>query len=480
MAIYSQKTSSARKSCASTRSEIYTTKPPRLLSTSTSFESNPEDFTAGTTPALTVKGTVHPLHSQFSGGSSARARSIALISGHHTEKFGEQPDIDNKYATQSIQLTTPSEYSETPNHLATRSQESSTQLMKRLDEVASLQKDISARRIHARDLRSVLRQSRGKEEQMRQALRSTLDLIGSQEIEIHTQCVPLAANNTILKLQEAMISYQTMEKRYNDIEDRLGKEEYHLDQRLAQISRSMNKAVILMAQQEQRSGTTSGSDSNYASSVHHAPHEDTKKALHAQADYDALIENANMVRERLEDLELTHLSLIEQQRFNEPECLALDNSAELFLDKYEDEKDDLEEELNAALVEIELHSDPGKPYETAVSDEEWRDMLEEYLPDPPEEQPPPDLLRASPLEDRSPFFETARPMPWNKSNFVNHWLLYRLRHSAVEILNFKNQPELLDLLEQGCDRDSISEMAMSLWFEDGVSGMENLKSNSGV
>ncbi|KAJ5221577.1 uncharacterized protein N7469_010464 [Penicillium citrinum] len=423
---------------------------------------------------------IHQLRTQAPEVSPLRIRSTASIPGHNTEEPSEQPIINSKYATQLGYATTPSEYPQASNHLPVREQGNSTPLAKLLEEVTILQKDVSARRMYVTHLRNALRQSREREQHMRQALRSTLDIIIPGDAGLHTQCVPPAVNNAILNLQVAMRSYQTMEVEYNGTEERLSKEEYHLDQQLTQLSHCLHNVAISITQQEQHSGTTSNNGSNYASSVQYAPHNDTKNALPEQEEYAILIQNANIIRERLEELEIKNLNLIEQQRLKAAEDLILDNEADLFFDIYEDEKEDLEEDLKTALVKIDQHPDHRKPRETAVSDEKWRDMLEEYLPDPPEDQPSPDILRASPLEDRSPFFETARPLPWNKSNFVNNWLLYRLRHSALEILNFKNQPELLGLLERGWDRDSISEMAMGLWFEDGAAKLEKARSNSGV
>lgn len=98
-----------------------------------------------------------------------------------------------------------------------------------------------------------------------------------------------------------------------------------------------------------------------------------------------------------------------------------------------------------------------------MTDNEWRDLLKEYLPDDSKDQPP-DPLRASKLDDRSLFFGTARPLSLNKSAFVNYWPLYRLRHSAIELVQFKSQPELVHLTGKGWDGNSISQMAMRFWY----------------
>ena len=62
-------------------------------------------------------------------------------------------------------------------------------------------------------------------------------------------------------------------------------------------------------------------------------------------------------------------------------------------------------------------------------------------------------------------------MPLNKFTFVNRWLLHQLRHSRFEVLQFKTDPGLMGLVDEGWDGDSISQMALMLWFRDETNGM---------
>lgn len=331
-------------------------------------------------------------------------------------------------------------------------------LAKLLDEVVTFQEDVSTQRFHARDLRNALRHKREEEDDMRLALRNKLNLISPQAV--HTEAATI--NKAVEDLQAVTASYLVLESEYHKVEDGLGQQEYNLDKCVTRLTGILRKQVTSLNQQHHDIYSDSGSLAHYASTGN------PNRVSPEMAEYLSLVGDARMLRERLGELEMEYMDLIDQQQVREYMGLALDHNAQLFLDQYEDERGDIEEKLSAVLTRLDNHSEHKRPCGDAITDEQWRNMLKEYLPTPPEDQPPPDPLRASGLDDRAPFFETARPLPLNKSNFVNHWLLYRLRHSAVEILQFKSQPELLNLVEDGWDRDSISQMAMRLWYQDGT------------
>jgi hypothetical protein len=256
------------------------------------------------------------------------------------------------------------------------------------------------------------------------------------------------------------------------VEDALEQKEQDLDKHMADLTGILRKEGTLLAQEKH------DIDVHSDSSVHHnVPAKDTHDFSPEAAEYISLVEDARVLRKRLEKLtrgETEYMKIVDQQKFRGQNGLPLDNNAQLFLEQYEDERNDIEEGLNETHLRLENHPGRKLPQDdiVVVTDDEWRDLLKEYLPDYTKDQPSPDPLRASKLDDRSPFFETARPLPLNKSNFVNHWLLYRLRHSAIEVLQFKSQPELVDLMEKGWDGDSISQMAMRLWYEDGTTKVE--------
>jgi hypothetical protein len=80
----------------------------------------------------------------------------------------------------------------------------------------------------------------------------------------------------------------------------------------------------------------------------------------------------------------------------------------------------------------------------------------------------------SEIEVHSPFFETVDPRPIDKATFIDRWLLHRLRHSRIEVLQFKSHPNLLELVARGCDGNRISQMALTLWFQDGSARIKPL------
>lgn len=421
-------------------------------------------------PVSTATETLQPNSRWVSDESPPKTTSTAPLYEYPAEEvMYSDLDLNTRiHETQFRQSSTPFQQSYLPHDLPANVQHNGAHLAAILDKVAALQDDVSVQRSHARNFRNTLRYKREQENQIRLSLQNNLDSIRPEDV--HTEY--LGINHTIENLQAATASYLGLEAEYQKVENALEQKEQDLDRHTALLTGILRKEAMLLAQEQY--------DIDFHSylPVHHSrPAEDTHDLISPEiAGYTSLVEDARGLRTRLEEPtrdETEYMKIIDQQKVRGQNSLPLDNDAQLFLEQHEDRKSDIKEQFNATHLRLENYSVRKLPHEdtVAVTDDEWRDLLKKYLPDYSEDQPP-DLLRASKLDDRSPFFETARPLPLNKSNFVNHWLLYRLRHSAIEILQFKSQPELVDLMDKGWDGNSISQMAMRLWYEDGTTKVE--------
>ena len=337
-----------------------------------------------------------------------------------------------------------------------------------LKDVINIHEEVATKRYQARDLRHALRHKRDEEDDRRVALRNRLNLLSPETV--HGESLDI--NGAIENLQAVTASYLLLEAEYHKFEDDLGQREYILDRHMRRLKRTLREQAPAGTQQNYH--VESGSDS----STDDIPTDNGNQLSPQAADYLSCVGEVRMLRERLSDLETEYLTIIDQRHLRERIGLDLNAEALEFLDRYEDETAQAETELELALHRVRTHPEHKAHPGSEDEDEDWQQGLEGFLPKPPDNEPPPDPLRTSGFEDRSPFFESAQPVPLNKATFVNRWILHQLRHSRFEILRFKSHPELLDLADRGWDRDSISQMALMLWFQDETAKMVQLRSNS--
>lgn len=360
-----------------------------------------------------------------------------------------------------------SQHSRLGDHAAAPAQDDSGKLTRLLNEALKLHEDVSTKRYRARDLRNTLRQKREEEHDLRMALRNTLNLVSPDNVHSESGAI----NNAIQNLQTVTNSYLVLEEEYHRFEDELGEREYLMEKRMNRLNSVLHKQIPSLARQARDMDTDSDPSSDYTSAGE-------REISPGEAEYLSLVGDARMLRERLALLEGEYLALIDQRELRERMGMSLDTEALAFLDRYEEEKAQIESELDLALRRIQAHREHNKDPTPTILDSQWQEALKAYLPEPPKDQPPRDLLCISELADRSPFFHSPRSVSMNKAAFINNWLLHRLRHSRMEILRFKSRPELIDLAQQGWDGDAISQMALTLWFHDETAQMVRLRSNS--
>lgn len=332
----------------------------------------------------------------------------------------------------------------------------------------TIHEEVATKRFQALDMRHALRHKRDLEDDRRVALRNRLNLVSPETVQEEVG----ALNAAIEDLEVATASYRALETEYHELEDDLGQQEYILDKRMRKLRKELRKQAPVITQQIYNIDSDSGSSADYTSTG-------PGNQLSPQAaEYLSCVGDVRMLRERLSELESEYLSIIDQRDLRERLGISLDIEALNFLDRYEDEISQIEAELERALDRARCHPGHKNSPDAEVLEDDWLQILNDILPEPPDDEPPPDPLLITELEDRSPFFESARPVTLNKAIFVNRWILHRLRHSKLEILNFQSRPELLDLKNDVWDRDTVSKMALMLWFRDETMKMKQLGSHS--
>lgn len=452
------------------RSEIYVPKCPSIGS---SFDQGNGVYKGAILLSSTGSGTLQSISPLPSEPSLPRTTSTAPVYGVKTteEKGGcddvasiSRPLIKDQ---QRGRLPSSPQHSCFGDHAAASARDNSAKLTNLLDEVVNLHEEVSTKRYRARDLRHTLRQKREEEHDLRMALRNALNLVSPDSV--HNEA--LAISNAIEDLQTATNAYLVLQEEYHRFEDELGEQEYLLEKRMRRLNASLRKRIPSLTRPDRDIDPDLDSSSDYAS-------DDEIDISPNEAEYLSLVGDVRMLRERLAELEGEYLALIDQRKLRERMGISLDAEALAFLDSYEDEKAQIETELDLALRRVQTHPEHTKEPTPAALDAQWQEVLEAYLPEPPEDQPPPDRLCISEFDDRSPFFESARPFSIDKAAFINKWLLHRLRHSRMEVLRLKSQPALTDLIHQGWDADTISQMALMLWFRDETAQMVRLGSNS--
>ncbi|KAJ5189089.1 hypothetical protein N7491_005412 [Penicillium cf. griseofulvum] len=346
--------------------------------------------------------------------------------------------------------------------------DTSAKVAKLIGEVLSAHEDVSVKRYRIREMRHMLRQKRDEEDDVRVALQSKLNLITAE----HVLEDITAINHTISDLQVVTSSYFIFENEYQRQEEELAQLEYDYDRRLESLHTIFKNQGGSLAHLQPVNSDPKSSSADYTSDY-------GDQVLPQVADYLSMIGEARILAERLAQLETEYLVLVDQRELRERVGIPLDSAALNFLLRYQNEKNKIETELEITRRNVESHPEHLN-LSAQIEEDNEEEMIQHFMPEIPEDPTYNDPLHSSEYEDLSPFFASAHPHPINKGNFVNRWLLHRLRHSRVEIMRFKSAPELIDLDNKGWGSDNISKMAMMLWFQDGAASMEHIRSQSAM
>ncbi|KAJ5168396.1 uncharacterized protein N7482_003990 [Penicillium canariense] len=460
-----------------TRSEVYARNsnpnPNPTLGDSSPVQWGPRWSNDDRVLSSTASGTLQPVSPHLSGASPPRTTFTAPIFGiNEAEDGGPSGNFGNDSKARNIEnqrnQSLPSSQHSYPLENGPPACDNSVKLTELLKEVVTLQEEVAFTRVRARDFRRALRHKREEEDDLRLALRNRLNLIAPDAMHEELTTIHIA----IQELQAVTEAYQVLESDYHKFEDELGQRESSLDKRMTRLNHILRKHASLITQQPDAIDSDSDvlPDSLSTGNVN--------QLSPKVAEYLSLVGEVRMLRDRRSELESEYLNLIDQRELRERIGISLDHEALAFLAGYNEERAKTEAELDMALRRAKAHPEHNNHDEAAGLDEQWKLVVKDFLPTSPEDQPLQDPLRMTEFEDRSPFFEERRAVPLNKTTFVNRWLLHRLRHSSFEMLRYKSDPELLDLMGQGWDGDSISQMALMLWFRDETARMVGVRSTS--
>ncbi|KAF3389095.1 hypothetical protein F1880_004023 [Penicillium rolfsii] len=338
----------------------------------------------------------------------------------------------------------------------------SARLAQLLEEVCHLQQEVRGKRSRARDLRRALRKKREEEEYLRLVLREKLRWISSEAVWEQTTAV----NKAIDDLKATTELYCMLENDYHRIEDDLDQRETILDERTGRL----NELLRRQAASGTRPTELIVSDLDFSARPPSASDADADRLASNAAAYLTLVGEVRVLRERLHELESEYKNLVDQESTRQRIGLSLGPEALAFLANYDNLKKKTQTGLDFAIHRLIAHPDHKHHPEAVVLEEQWEQVIQEFQPGSPDNQVPRDLLQMTEFEDRSPFFEDRRPVPLNKFTFVNRWLLHQLRHSSFQVLQYKSNPEFVRLVDEGWDGDSISQMALMLWYRDQTTG----------
>ncbi|KAE8375343.1 hypothetical protein BDV26DRAFT_17452 [Aspergillus bertholletiae] len=302
-----------------------------------------------------------------------------------------------------------------------------------------------------------------------QELRTALRFKREEEADIRAQFIThiTVAQNTLtsvpslLQTNEALIAatgvYSDMEVEYNRAESELERDEYAL------IEAMENFANLSHDRYHSAPDGSSLIDhdnlDSVGSSTSSAP-DDTPDV----AAYLSCVADVRLVQERLAEIDKDWLFIQNKKAERESLNLPMDDESTEFLCTYEEERKQICDEL--CRFQLRMNQLRTICFEKGHLTYEYirgRDFIYELYPADPANQPQ-DPLKASTEEDTSPFNPIEEKVSQNE--FVNKWLLHRLRQSTIEISNFRSLPEIRSLRDRGYDDRKVSQLSLKQWFED--------------
>lgn len=335
-----------------------------------------------------------------------------------------------------------------------------SQLADTINNLAEKQLEISSKRLQARELRIALKYKREEEGIARAELQKKLYALSAKGVPEDLQAIiPL-----LERTQSCSDSYLVLENEYHHVEDQLGQDEYTLSKMEQKLSSALKRLSTTIDYNDgdnlhsQRSSTSSTA----ISYVDYPP---------LLSEYLSRVGDVNILEERLLDLDRELFDIKEQERLRFGLSIPLGEESRQFLLDYDERQSEIQADLDVAKEDVaRLHAKckeegilgggqgDGQGYDQDIcfSVVELKNISEKDK----------DPLRVSEFEDNSPFFEPNNAQSVNTTEFVNKWILHRLRHSAMEVLQLKSDPTLQELSQAGSDSLAFSRLVLSMWYKD--------------
>ena len=347
-----------------------------------------------------------------------------------------------------------------------------------IDKLSELQRDLSRRRSQVGELRVGLGFKREEEVEARVAFMKKLNTLF---VPNGTQDAHLIAHE-YEQLQSVTEEYLELERNYTVAEDELGMQEYELTLAMERLSGLLRRTSSAFGEEEGEAEDSDGE--NYSHGDELEDHEDAMLAPPmmqtpmppSMVEYLTCMGDLEILHERVHELDTEWMELSEKQKSRTQFDLLMDDDSLGFLDSYEEhrkqtvadiEKTMLEANRLRAICQSQGLIPADQPQPSNLADDDDEDEL--ALDGTDQEQLEEPLKTSAMQESPHPFFEPSSmsTTKFDRSQFINKWILHQLRHSTLQIAKLKSLPELRELAEvEGFDGVSISRLAMDLWFMD--------------
>lgn len=240
------------------------------------------------------------------------------------------------------------------------------------------------------------------------------------------------------------------------MEDQLEQDEYALSKMERKLSGLLRRLLPTNGQgnySDSEDGDSEDATSTISDNVHFHP---------LNSEYLLRVGDVDILRERLSDLDCEQFAIAEKGKLRMRLNIPFDAESQEFLSTYEDRKTQIQEELNDALQDVyrlkEICQDQDILKNTYDNGKDIKDCDIDFENTMPHNDP----LRVSEFEDASPFFEQDMSRSLNRTNFINKWILHKLRHSSIEMLYLKSTAEVQTLLDMGWDETDISRLSLQV------------------
>ena len=349
-----------------------------------------------------------------------------------------------------------------------------------IDKLSELQRDLSRKRSQVGELRVGLGFKREEEVEARVTFMKKLNTLF---VPNGTKDAHLIAHE-YEKLQFVTEEYLELERNYTGAEDELGMQEYELTLAMERLSGLLRRASSSFGEEEEEGIDDDFDHNDLSHEDDPQDHEDTilappimqTRMPPSMVDYLTCMGDLEILHERVYELDTEWMELSEKQKSRTQFDLPMDGDSLEFLGSYEEHRKQTVADIEKTILEANrlraicqsqglIPADQSKPSNMADDDDE--DELALDTADQAQLEEP--LKTSAMQESPHPFFEPSSmsTTKFDRSQFINKWILHQLRHSTFQIAKLKSLPELRELAEvEGFDEMSISRLAMELWFMD--------------
>lgn len=347
-----------------------------------------------------------------------------------------------------------------------------------IDKLSELQRDLSRKRSQVGELRVGLGFKREEEVEARVAFMKKLNTLfvpnGTQDAR------PVA--HEYEQLQSVTEEYLELERNYTVAEDELGMQEYELTLAMERLSGLLHRTSSSSLEEEENDD-----EDDYNQKDEFEDHDTMLVPPIMQTpmppsmvEYLRCMGDLELLHERVYELDTEWMELSEKQKSRTEFDLPMDDDSLEFLDSYEEHRKQTVADIEKTILEANqlraicqsqglIPADQPQQQQPFNNDDDDDDEDDLALDNTSQEQLEEPLKISAMQESPHPFFEPSSmsTAKFDRSQFINKWILHQLRHSTFQIAKLKSLPELRELAEvEGFDEVSISRMAMDLWFMD--------------